>query len=98
MLPEGAKLTNVSRGQVVDEAVMIEALRSGRIAEATLDVFVQEPLPEGHPLWSLDNVLITPHLASNTTPAIAARDVAESIRRIRWGERPLHHVDPKRGY
>ncbi|QIG52327.1 glyoxylate/hydroxypyruvate reductase A [Nordella sp. HKS 07] len=98
LLPEGAKLINVSRGQVVDEAAMIEALRSRRIAEATLDVFVKEPLPEGHPLWALDNVLITPHLASNTTPAIAARDVAESIRRIRRGEEPLHRVDPKRGY
>jgi glyoxylate/hydroxypyruvate reductase A len=73
-------------------------LRSRRIAEATLDVFVKEPLPEGHPLWSLDNVLITPHLASNTVPQMAVRDVAESIRRIRRGEEPLHRVDPQRGY
>jgi glyoxylate/hydroxypyruvate reductase A len=43
-------------------------------------------------------VLITPHLASNTTPRIAARDVAESIRRIRKGEEPLHRVSPQRGY
>lgn len=98
LLPEGAKFINVSRGQVVDEEALIDALRSGRIAEATLDVFVKEPLPEGHPLWALDNVLITPHLASNTTPRMAARDVAESIRRIRRGEEPLHRVDPKKGY
>lgn len=98
LLPDGAKLINVSRGQVVDEQALIGALRSRRLAEATLDVFVKEPLPEGHPLWALDNVLITPHVASNTTPKVAARDVAESIRRIRKGEEPLHRVDPKRGY
>lgn len=98
LLPKGAKFINVSRGQITDEDALIEALRSRHIAEATLDVFHKEPLPEGHPLWTLDNVLITPHLASNTTPRMAARDVAESIRRIRKGEEPLHRVDPKRGY
>lgn len=98
LLPEGAKFVNASRGQVVDEEALIEALRSRHIAEATLDVFVKEPLPEGHPLWSLDNVLITPHVASNTIPRMAARDVAESIRRIRKGEEPLHRVSPQRGY
>ncbi|MGE0005689.1 MAG: 2-hydroxyacid dehydrogenase [Parvibaculaceae bacterium] len=98
LLPKGAKFVNASRGEIADEEALIEALRRRRIAEATLDVFVKEPLPEGHPLWSLDNVLITPHLASNTVPEMAARDVAESIRRIRRGEEPLHRVDPKRGY
>jgi glyoxylate/hydroxypyruvate reductase A len=77
---------------------MIEALRSGQLGEATLDVFEKEPLPAGHPLWSLPNVLITPHLASITVPALAARDVAESIRRVRQGLPPLHEVDPARGY
>ena len=98
LLPKGVKFINVSRGDVVDEAALIEALRSRHIAEATLDVFVKEPLPEGHPLWSLDNVLITPHVGSNTIPRMAARDVAESIRRIRKGEEPLHRVSPQRGY
>lgn len=98
LMPEGAKFVNASRGAVVDETALVEALRSGRIAEATLDVFETEPLPPGHPLWSLDNVLITPHLASITVPALAARDVAESIRRMRRGLAPLHEVDPRRGY
>lgn len=98
LLPKGAKFVNVSRGDVVDETALIGALRSRHIAEATLDVFVKEPLPEDHPLWTLDNVLITPHLASNTTPSLAARDVAESIRRIRKGEAPLHRVSPQKGY
>jgi glyoxylate/hydroxypyruvate reductase A len=98
LLPQGAKLINVSRGAVVDEPALITALRSGRIGEATLDVFAVEPLPAGHPLWTMENVLITPHLASITVPEDAARDVAESIRRVRSGAPPLHLVDPRRGY
>lgn len=97
-MPKGAKFINASRGAVVDEAALIAALRSGQVGEATLDVFETEPLPKGHPLWSLDNVLITPHMASITVPALAARDVAESIRRVRAGLPPLHEVDPGRGY
>lgn len=98
LMPTGAKFINASRGAVVVEAALIAALRSGQVGEATLDVFDTEPLPQGHPLWSLDNVLITPHMASITVPALAARDVAESIRRVRAGLPPLHEVDPGRGY
>ncbi|GLK73902.1 glyoxylate/hydroxypyruvate reductase A [Ancylobacter dichloromethanicus] len=98
LMPKGAKFINASRGAVVDEAALIAALRSGQVGEATLDVFETEPLPQGHPFWSLDNVLITPHLASITVPKLAARDVAESIRRVRRGLPPLHEVDPGRGY
>jgi glyoxylate/hydroxypyruvate reductase A len=97
-LPKGAKLINVSRGAVVDEPALIEALRNGQIAEATLDVFTVEPLPTDHVFWGMDNVLITPHLASITVPEAAARDVAESIRRVRAGLAPLHLTDPGRGY
>lgn len=98
LLPKGAKLINVSRGAVVDEPALITALGSGQIAEATLDVFAVEPLPAGHPFWSMENVLITPHLASITVPEDAAVDVAESIRRVRSGAPPLHLIDPRRGY
>jgi glyoxylate/hydroxypyruvate reductase A len=98
LLPKGAKLINVSRGAVVDEAAMIEGLHSGQIGAATLDVFAVEPLREDHALWHIDNVLITPHLASITVPEAAARDVAESIRRVRAGLEPLHRTDPGRGY
>lgn len=98
LMPKGAKFINASRGAVVDEAALIAALSSGAIGEATLDVFEKEPLPAGHPLWSLENVLITPHLASITVPALAAKDVAESIRRVRAGLPPLHEVEPGRGY
>lgn len=98
LMRPGVKLINASRGAVVDEAAMIAALKSGQIAEATLDVFETEPLPDGHPLWALDNVLITPHLASITVPAMAAKRVAENIRRLRKGEPILNRVDPARGY
>jgi glyoxylate/hydroxypyruvate reductase A len=94
----GAKLVNTSRGAVVDEEAMIAALADGHLGGATLDVFVTEPLPAGSPLWHMPNVLITPHVASITVPESAARDVAESIRRVRRGEPPLHAVDPRRGY
>lgn len=98
LLPKGAKLINVSRGAVVDEPALIEALRSAQIGEATLDVFAVEPLPPGHPFWSMENVLITPHLASITVPEDAAKAVAESIRRVRSGAPPLHLIDSRRGY
>jgi D-2-hydroxyacid dehydrogenase (NADP+) len=58
----GAYLVNVSRGGVVDESALIDALRRGAIAGAGLDVFATEPLPEDHPLWALDNVIITPRV------------------------------------
>ena len=98
LLPQGAKLINASRGAVVDESALIAALQSGQIAEATLDVFAVEPLPAGHAFWRMDNVLITPHLASITVPEAAAREVAESIRRVRGGLPPLHQINPRRGY
>lgn len=97
-LPKGAKFVNASRGEVVDEEALLAALRSGRLGGATLDVFENEPLPSDHPLWAMENVFITPHLASITVPEIAARDVAESIRRVHAGGEPLHRVDPARGY
>ncbi len=97
-MPRGAKFINASRGPVVDEDAMIAALRSGQLGGATLDVFSVEPLPDGHPLWSLDNVLITPHLASITVPAASGRVVAENIRRVRQGLDPLHQANPTRGY
>jgi len=65
-LKPGAYLINIARGAVVDEPALIEALRSGQLGGAALDVFEQEPLPESSPLWDMENVLINPHSASTS--------------------------------
>ena len=64
LLKKGAYLINISRGSIVDEAALIDALRSGQLSGAALDVFVKEPLPQDSPLWDMENVLISPHAAS----------------------------------
>jgi glyoxylate/hydroxypyruvate reductase A len=97
-LPRGAAFINVARGAVVDEPALVAALQSGQIGEATLDVFATEPLPPGHPFWAMDNVLITPHVASIALPASSAAEVAANIRRVRAGEAVLHQTDLARGY
>ncbi|ORM65416.1 glyoxylate/hydroxypyruvate reductase A [Pantoea rodasii] len=97
-LPKGAAFINVSRGAVVDQAALTAALQAGHIAEATLDVFDREPLPPQDPLWRMENVLITPHLASVAIPASAAQQVAENIQRAARGEPVTNQVFPERGY
>lgn len=97
-LPPGAAFINVSRGAIVNQAALTDALRTGQIAAATLDVFDREPLPPGDPLWRMENVLITPHLASVAIPASAAQQVAENIQRAARGEPVIHQVFPARGY
>jgi phosphoglycerate dehydrogenase-like enzyme len=65
-MKEGAVFVNVSRGRIADEAALVEALGSGRLRGAGLDVFATEPLPADHALWTLDNVLLTPHVSPVT--------------------------------
>ncbi len=71
-MKQGAILVNTARGPIVDEAAMIEALRTGRLRGAGLDVFDVEPLPPGHPLTTLDNVVISPHCAGITPEVLEA--------------------------
>ena len=97
-LPHGAYVINVARGQHLVEADLIEALDSGHLGGATLDVFREEPLPQGSPLWSHPKMLITPHVASYSVPATAADGVVANIRRALAGEPLLHQVDRARGY
>ena len=66
-LPRGARIINISRGEVVVEADLIEGVRSGQLGGAFLDVFVNEPLEPDHAFWSLPNVMVTPHTAAHTT-------------------------------
>lgn len=92
-LPDGALVINVGRGSLVDTDALVDHVRRGRI-RAALDVTDPEPLPEGHPLWSLPGVLITPHVggaSSAMRPRIAAL-VRTQIERLAAGEPPLNVV------
>jgi phosphoglycerate dehydrogenase-like enzyme len=95
-----AYLVNVGRGVLIDEPALIEALQSRRFAGAALDVTTQEPLPPGSPLWSMDNVLITPHIAGLTDKMWERHydSFAENLNRFRKGEPLLWEVDQQRGY
>jgi D-3-phosphoglycerate dehydrogenase len=77
----GVRLINCARGGVVNEAALAEAIRSGRVGGAALDVFETEPLPAGHPLLGLDQVIVTPHLAASTEEAqtTVALAIAEQV-------------------
>ena len=97
-LPQGCCLINVARGQIIDETALTERLQSGQIGHATLDVFEKEPLSPDSPLWKMDNVLITPHLASVALPRSAARQIALNIRRVQQNQPPLHQIEVGRGY
>jgi len=92
-LPPGARLVNVARGEVIDEPALIEALRAGRLGGAYLDVFAHEPLPAGSPLWSLPNVIATPHSAG-FSDGNAARVVDIFLANLRhWtAGQPLRNV------
>lgn len=95
-----ARLINVGRGAVVDQAALVEALRSGRIAGAALDVFADEPLPADHPFWDLPGVIVSPHMSGDFVgwrEAVPALFV-ENFRRWRAGAPLLNVVDKARGY
>lgn len=89
----GATVVNVGRGTTVDEAALIAALEDGRVSFAALDVTYVEPLPAESPLWTLDNVLLSPHTAAITDhePRLIAELFAENARRLLDGE-PLKNV------
>ncbi|MER8522467.1 glyoxylate/hydroxypyruvate reductase A [Mesorhizobium sp. M0644] len=98
LLPVGAQLLHVGRGPQLDQAALINALDTGHVAAAMLDVTDPEPLPEDHPLWSHPKVMITPHIASVTQPHTAAQSVVDNIRRHRAGEELIGLVDRTLGY
>jgi phosphoglycerate dehydrogenase-like enzyme len=95
-----AWLVNVARGAHVDHDALVDALGAGRIGGAALDVTEPEPLPDDHPLWQLDNTLITPHVGNTPEMArdlLAAR-VRENVRRFAAGEELIGLVDIELGY
>ncbi|MFZ2492786.1 MAG: D-2-hydroxyacid dehydrogenase [Thermoanaerobaculia bacterium] len=99
MKPESVFI-NVGRGNTVDEEALVEALRERRIRGAALDVFAAEPLASGHPLWQLDNVLISPHTADHAADSHerAMRFYIENLRRFRAGEPVENVVDKNEQY
>ncbi len=99
-MKDTAVLVNVARGGVVDEAALIEALQAGTIAGAVLDVFEEEPLPEDSPLWTMDNVIITPHCAGNSQryDEKAAAVFAENLQRYLERQDLLNQLNPEYGY
>ena len=93
-MKNGAALINPGRGELIDDDALLAGLRSGKLSGATLDVFREEPLPLDHPYWIEPNVLVTPHIASETRVATASKVVAENIARDLRGEGALFLVDP----
>jgi phosphoglycerate dehydrogenase-like enzyme len=95
-----AYFINVGRGDTVDETALAAALRAGRLAGAAVDVFAQEPPPAGHPLYALDNVILSPHV-SGFLPSYDDKCVAlfaENLRRFLAGETLLNLAERARGY
>ena len=99
-MKDTAYLIDVSRGGVVDQGALVEALREETIAGAALDVYPVEPLPESSPLWELPNVILSPHVAGTSGQYLerAADLFAENLRRYVANEPLLNRYDSKRGY
>jgi phosphoglycerate dehydrogenase-like enzyme len=99
-LPSRAVVVNVGRGAVIDEPALIAALRERRLAGAALDVFAEEPLPVASPLWELDNVIVSPHVAARVEDedAQAVGVLAGNLRRRLDGAPLRNRVDPEQGY
>jgi phosphoglycerate dehydrogenase-like enzyme len=97
-LPAHAWLVSIGRGSTVDEQALVTALNSGRVAGAVLDVFQEEPLPVGHPLWRTPNTFITSHTAARNYPPDIAALFIENYRRYLKGEAMIGTVSYEQGY
>lgn len=99
-MKHGAILINVSRGPIVDGDALTEALQSGKLHGAGLDVTWEEPLPDTHPLWQMDNVIITPHIAvlSQKRMDRVVDLFCENLRRYVNGEPLVSVIDKRKGY
>jgi D-3-phosphoglycerate dehydrogenase len=95
LMRKGSYLINVARGALIDEAALLDALRSGHLAGAGLDVFDPEPPMANNPLFSMPNTICTPHIASYTTAAVLRMQVmaCEQIASALRGDRPRHLVN-----
>jgi len=97
-LPRGASLVHVGRGAHLDHPALLDALETGWLSGAVVDVTDPEPLPEAHPFWAHPKILLTPHIASMTQPETAVAQVLDNIRRHQAGAPLIGLVDRSRGY
>jgi len=97
-LPRGASLVHVGRGAHLDHQALLDALESGGLSSAVVDVTDPEPLPAGHPFWAHPKILLTPHIASMTQPETAVEQVLDNIRCHQAGAPLMGPVDRSRGY
>lgn len=100
LMKDSAILINIGRGAIVDLADLTAALESGEVAGAGLDVYEVEPLPSDHPLWGMENVILTPHIAA-ASPRIAERHLATLLENIRLfvdGQPPATLVDKRQWF
>jgi glyoxylate/hydroxypyruvate reductase A len=97
-LPTGARFVNVGRGKQVNEDDLLDALDTGQLTAAMLDVCVTEPLPEGHRFWAHESITLTPHIAGPTQIAESVQQIVESIQNIEAGSQPDGLVDRDHGY
>lgn len=97
LMKPGAFLINAARGAIVDENAVVQALRENRIAGAALDVHWEEPLPRNHPLMTLDNCILTPHIGSHTIETARAVNAAaaQNLLDVLQGRRPRNVVNPE---
>jgi phosphoglycerate dehydrogenase-like enzyme len=98
LLPNGAVVVNIGRGAVVKQDDLVRALQSGALGGAALDVFEREPLPEDSPLWTMENVIVTPHISGPDNIPVNAQRFLENYRRFVAGEPLAGVVDFERGY
>lgn len=99
-MKDGVYLVNIARGSIIDELALIENLENGKVRKAALDVFEEEPLPENNPLWSMDNVLISPHNSWASEMNFRRRyEIAyENMKRYINNEELVNVVDVEKGY
>ena len=98
LMKEGSCFINAGRGNQVVEEDLLEKCQSGHISNAILDVYKQEPLPSNHPFWKQKNIRIWPHVAAETNPETAAKQIANAIKCINEDILPPNIVDRKLGY
>ena len=96
--PKGSYFINAGRGEQVDEMALLQAVRSGHLSGAALDVFSEEPLPVSHPFWNEKKISIWPHVAAQTDPATTIEQILKAIYAVKLGLAPKNLVDPDRQY